>query len=334
MKTRSFILFSVGVLCTLNSSLFGADKLKALILDGQNNHDWRSTTPVIKAILEDSGRFSVEVSTSPEGTPKGPKPVKDGTPEQKAAYETQKAKWEAEKKEYEAKKGDLWKAWRPNFQTYDVVVSNYNGDLWPDEVQNQFVDYVKNGGGFVSVHAANNAFPEWLAYNEIIGLGGWGGRSERSGPMLRVRDGKVVRDESPGAGGTHGVQHEFVVESVDGSHPILKGFPTKWKHAADELYAKLRGPAKNLSVLASAFSAPETKGTGENEPLLMVVQFGKGRVFHTALGHSVVSMSSVGFQSTLARGCEWAATGKVSLPLPAASELSADSVSVRELKKP
>ena len=109
----------------------------------------------------------------------------------------------------------------------------------------------------------------------------------------------------------------------------MAGLPIKWKHAADELYAKLRGPATNMTILASAFSTLESKGTNENEPMLMVLDYGKGRVFHTTLGHSAAAMASLGFQVTLLRGTEWAATGKVTIPAPAADALTLDKVALQ-----
>jgi type 1 glutamine amidotransferase len=310
--------------------LEAADKLKALILDGQNNHAWQSTTPVLKWSLEHSGRFVVEVSTTPAGAPRAPRPPKDPSPQQTAAFEGAKARWKEELRAHEAQREAQWKEWNPQFANFDVVISNYNGEMWPESVQKAFVDYVRAGGGFVSVHAADNSFPEWPEYNEMIGVGGWGGRDEKSGPMVRYREGRIVRDEAPGSGGAHGVQHEFVVEARSPEHPILKGLPLSWKHAGDELYAKLRGPAKNMEVLATAYSDPATRGTGEHEPMLMVTRFGKGRVFHTTLGHSAASMSGLGFQATLARGAEWVATGSVTLPALRAEELTLEKAALRE----
>jgi type 1 glutamine amidotransferase len=199
----------------------------------------------------------------------------------------------------------------PAFSDYDVVVSNYNGQPWCELAQSRFDEYVSQGGGFVAVHAANNAFPEWAEYNRMIGLGGWGGRNEKSGPYLRLRDGRFVRDETPGAGGSHGAQHEFVVVIRAPDHPVTAGLPQSWLHAQDELYDRLRGPAEDLTVLATAFSSTETGGTGEHEPMLMVVDYGEGRVFHTTLGHSDRAMQCVGFIVTFQRGAEWAATGQV-----------------------
>src|SRR5688572_21981934 len=131
--------------------------MKALIVDGQNNHDWKATTPVLKKILENSGRFQVEVATAPTNK-------------------------------------DAMATFRPNFSAHKVIVSNYNGDLWSKETQDSFVQYVKGGGGFVSVHAADNSFPEWPEYNQMIGLGGWGDRNEKSGPYLRLREGRFIPD--------------------------------------------------------------------------------------------------------------------------------------------
>ena len=125
---------------------------------------------------------------------------------------------------------------KPQFSDYAIVISNYNGEPWSAETEAAFDNFVRGGGGFVSVHAANNAFPKWPAYNQMIAVGGWGDRNEKWGPYVRFRDGKFVRDTTPGVGGSHGTRHEFQVVIRNSEHPITKGLPAKWMHARDELY--------------------------------------------------------------------------------------------------
>ena len=279
LSSAIFALSCVVVGVANHALAADAEKLKVLIIDGQNNHEWQKTTPLLDQMLQKSGRFVADVTTAP-------------------------------------KSGEDMKSFRPKFADYDVVVINYNGDRWPKETEEDFVEYLKNGGGFVSVHAADNAFATWPEYNEAIGLGGWFGRDEKSGPYVYYKDDKLVRDDGPGRCGGHGQQHEFIVRTREAEHPIMKGIPERWLHAQDELYDTLRGPAKNMTVLATAYSDPETGGTGRDEPSLMVLDYGKGRVFHTTMGHADYSMDCVGFITTLLRGTEWAATGEVTIDVP------------------
>lgn len=308
----------IFLLCFLG--LFAANaqaeppKIKVLIIDGQNNHQWKETTPLLEAILVRAGIFSVDVSTTPAGAPKIPALRKESTPEEQAAHGEVVKNAAAVEQVRQSDHAPLWAKWRPQFRNYDVVVSNYNGEDWPEDVRTALVAFVKGGGGFVCYHAANNAFPRWPEYNEMIGLGGWGGRTEKSGPYLKLKDGQWSSMQLDGPSGNHGKRAGFIVENVAPSHPIMTGLPAQWLHPQDELYNSLRGPAKNLTVLASAVSDI----THEPQPMLMAINFGKGRVFHTTLGHGAEALGGLGFQITFARGAEWAATGKVTLPAPGA----------------
>ncbi|HEX5069656.1 MAG TPA: ThuA domain-containing protein, partial [Vicinamibacterales bacterium] len=201
-------------------------------------------------------------------------------------------------------------------------------DRWPASVKASFEAYMKNGGGLVAVHAADNAFPGWAAFNEMIGVGGWRGRREQAGPYWFFKDGKVQSDSAPGPAGSHGRRVPFQITVRDSSHPITRGLPSTWMHQGDELYARMRGPGKNMTILATAFSDPQNAGSGRDEPQLMVLSYGKGRIFHTTLGHDLNALSSVDFVVTLQRGTEWAATGKVTQRVPA-SFPTATTVSYR-----
>ncbi len=282
----------LGIWAFLAAVALGAPPHKALIIDGQNGHDWKGTTPVLKKVLEDTKLFSVDVATSPS-------------------------------------RGKDMSGFKPNFSEYDLVVSNYQGAPWPEETKKAFVDYVKNGGGLVIYHFALASFPDWKEYNEIIGLGGWGGRNEKWGSYVRWKDGKIIRDDSPGRGGGHGPAQEFQLVIREPNHPITRGLPPRFMHVKDELYGWLRGPAKNLTVLATAFAPKEKGGADEHEPILFTIQYGKGRVFQNALGHTPEQLKSVAFIATFQRGAEWAATGKVTQKVPEDFP-TADKASIRE----
>lgn len=268
--------------CLQTFAVFGQGNIRVMLIDGQNNHkNMFDGSGFMKQVLEETGLFKVDIVTTP---PAG---------------------------------GDM-ATFRPDFSKYDVVLSNYNGDSWTEQTKLAFERFVAGGGGLVVVHAADNAFPDWEAYNLMIGIGGWGDRDERSGPYLYFDENKkeFIQDITKGKGGSHGAQHEFLVTTRNAGHPIMKGLPQEWLHQKDELYDRLRGPAKNVTVLATAYSTPETKGSGRHEPVLMTIGYGKGRVFHTTLGHENYSQKCVGFIVTLQRGTEWAAKGKVTQPVP------------------
>jgi len=251
------LLFVLSVAALLPAQ--SPPKIKVLILTGVSNHDWRATTPVLREILERTGRFDVRVNE--EGRGNGPE----------------------------------------TFAPYDVLVLNYNdwknsGPWWDDRARQAMLDFVRNGKGLVSYHASNNAFWGWPEFDRLIG-GTW-------------------RDTAG-----HGPYHAYTVNIVDREHPITKGLPESFAET-DELYHRL-SIEPGIHVLASAFDDPkncykpnEGCGTGKDEPLIWVQPYGLGRVFQTALGHDVKAMQSPGFQITLQRGTEWAATGQVTLPAP------------------
>ena len=281
-KALLAILFGAVVLLALPANAAGP--IRVMLLDGESGgsfHNWQAVTPALKKQLEQISLFQVDVVTAPPAN------------------------------------GDF-SNFKPDFGKYQVVVLNYDAPdaRWSADIKASFEKYMTDGGGLVIVHAADNAFPQWQAFNEMIGVGGWRGRNEKSGPLWYFKGGRLVSDETPGSAGAHGSRLPYRITLQDANHPITKGLPKVFMHQGDELYAKMRGPGKNMTVLATAFSDSANRGTGNEEPALMVLTYGKGRIFHSIFGHDVCGLSSVDAVVTLQRGTEWAATGKVTQKLP------------------
>lgn len=284
MRREAVLAILCGTVLLFALSARAASPIRVMLLDGESDglwHKWQATTPALKKQLDVTGLFQVDVVTAPPAN------------------------------------GDFSK-FKPEFGKYQVVVFNYNApdERWPAELKASFEQYMSGGGGLVIVHAACVGFPGWQAFNQMIGVGGWRGRNEKVGPYWFFKNGKLVSDSSPGNAGSHGARLPYQMKIQNGNHPITKGLPKVFMHHADELYAKLRGPG-NMTVLATSYSDPANKGTGNEEPAFMVLNFGKGRIFSSTVGHDVLALSSVDAVVTFQRGTEWAATGKVTQKLPA-----------------
>lgn len=291
------IILTIAAIAVLPCCAHSAG-LRALIVDGQNNHNaWPKTTIMMRQYLEETGLYeTVDIART-------------------------KFLWNSDRYSdwlpYAGVAPGLEKGspvpdpgFSPDFSQYDVVISNFGfrAAEWSEQTQRAFETYMRYGGGFVSVHAADNSFPDWQAYNQMIGIGGWGGRTKEHGPYWHVNElGKVIRDDSEGRCGAHGPREDFVITMREPEHPISKNLPEKWLHADDECYALMRGPGQNMKVLGYAKSSVSAR----NEPMLMAITYGKGRIFHTTLGHDTAGFECVGFITTFKRGVEWAATGKV-----------------------
>lgn len=271
-------------------------KLSVLIVDGINNHDWRTGTSVIREVLAATGRFTVDVSTTPPA----------GAP------------------------ASAWDGWRPDFRRYDAVVNNFNGGhkpdgvRWPRRVETALDEYLRDGGGLVVFHAANNAFLEWPEYNEMIGLG-WRDISFGPGLVLDEDERVVVVPAGEGFPPGHGPRHDFQMTMVDPRHPITAGLPKHWMHPAEQLTHGQHAPRNprhgaiedELRIVTCAWS----KDSKRREPMDWVRRWGHGRIYTTMLGHAWrnednPNVRCAGFRTMLARGVEWAASGEVTIPVP------------------
>lgn len=264
MKPLALCLLIAGSL--ISATAQQQPKIQALIITGQNGHDWRGTTPVLRQQLEDTGRFEVRVTEEFRGA--GPETL----------------------------------------APYDVVILNYyekkKPELrWGERADNALLDFVRSGKGLVMYHFSTAAFEGWQEYEKMSG-GNWRPNN-----------------------GHHSAAHDFVVDIKDTGHPITRGMKPSFPEATDELYANLRWqPEGTYHVLATAWddhslykgkAKQPIPGKGLNQPMLWTVQYGKGRVFGTALGHDGKALENLGCKVTFVRGTEWAATGNVTIPLPA-----------------
>ena len=208
-----------------------------------------------------------------------------------------------------------WQTKDVYFADYKAVILNYWGK-WPESLFKKLDSYLQKGGGLVTIHSALASFPEKKNFAEMVGLK-WQGIKEGKRVYLDDSLQLVTVEAGEGVRCGHSKQHEFELSSTAKS--FLKGHvECNPKHHKDEMYYALRGPAANLSIEAFAKS-PNTK---KNEPLVWTVNYGKGRSFVTALGHSAHAMQSEVFTKTLLHGTAWAAGSSLSESVSAQAKAS------------
>ena len=232
MPMRSLIVFLILSFVAAVLSAAEPPVARVLLITGENNHDWKATTSVLRDHLEKNG-FKVVVTEEP------------------ATLTTAAA------------------------SRYDAIVLNYNRrERWDEATERALIRLVKEEGkGLVVVHASNNAFSGWRDFEEMIGLA-W----------------------REGAG--HDRYGQFTVKIVDRKHPITQGLDDF--RTTDELYHDLT-KYSDFRVLAEAWS----RDKGKSYPILFIKTYGKGRVFHTVLGHDAASMRQAGFRKSFVRGTLW-----------------------------
>lgn len=252
MPPRRFLL--PVALCALGlAAMSGAEPLRVLILSGANNHNWRATTPALKAALEEGGKFAATVTEN----------VSSLQPH--------------------------------DLKRFSVVLSNYNefgkkdvSSVWKDEMRVAFIDWIRGGRGFVTVHAGSSVFYDWPEFQALAGTS-WGQSTH------------------------HGKIHDNSVQIVPLTHPItadMAEFTTR-----DEFWENcLLTPG--AVVLARVNPQKAFGGSGKEEPVALATTMGAGRGFTLLLGHDVAAINNAAFKQLLCRGTEWAATGSVTFAPP------------------
>jgi type 1 glutamine amidotransferase len=280
-----FAVFFTSFQSKAESAAQSPNLIRVLIIDGCSNHDWQRGTQMVRAILQPTGLFNVTVSTAPSR-------IDD----------------------------PAYAGWCPDFSKFDVVIQNYNnlqgGAPWPPPARAAFEHFVKNGGGVFMLHSANNSFPDWDAYNHMIGLG-W--RNKDYGTALQIGpDEEIIRiPPGQGAGTYHEPRQDRLIHLL-GADPIHAGMPRTWMTPLIEVYAYTRGPAENVTVLSWA-EDPKSRARWPTE---WTVAYGKGRVYCSCFGHvwhdeiDPVDYRCAGFQTLLVRSLEWLAQRPVTYPIP------------------
>lgn len=260
------------------------DRLKVLIISGRNSyeHDWTGVNNMLRTLMQDTGRFEVHI-------------VEDFD------------------------HGNL-----AMLKAYDVVLLNYSSrwnyadpvqHVWSPEAFAALYQYVREGGGLVAYHSSFTWGRDIPEYKRLIGAAMEPGTSRRS---------------PPGA---------FPVHLVDRTHPITQGMREFVWTYNDDMYTNMAiDPEAHIHVLATArdssasydpkltgpkypraaYTPDKLKAMGgmdADHPQVWTADYGKGRVFSITLGHDEVSLHFQPLQTLMLRGTEWAATGKVTLPV-------------------
>jgi type 1 glutamine amidotransferase len=244
---RNYLILSFLFLLNINLFSENSKLIRVLVLSGRNNHEWQQTTQVLVNILSESQKFSIKITELPD---------------------------------------TLTNA---DFSQTDVVVSNWNSwpenDLrWPVESELALLQFIENGGGFVTFHASSSAFYNWPEFQKIS-TAAW------------------IMDST-----YHNKPSETRITITSKTHPVIKGindfdiFDELWIQAAENTEFEVLGTASKKGI-----SETEIKP----QPAIMVAGYGKGRIFHTILGHDINAIQNPGFSSLIINATEWTATGKV-----------------------
>ncbi len=173
---------------------------------------------------------------------------------------------------------------KASLKQFDAVIFYTTGELpISDEQKQDFMAFIKSGKGFVGIHSATDTFYKWAEYGEMIG----------------------------GYFDQHPWHQEVNVKVEDTKHPATKHLGASFK-ITDEIYQHKNFSRQNVHVLLSLdassvdLTKPNVHRTDKDFALAWMRNFGKGRVFYTALGHRPEVWNDERFQKLLIGAIKWA----------------------------
>src|SRR6266850_3541641 len=305
------LIFSSG--CASNRPGWLAQKpKKALVVTvttGFRHSSIKTAETILAKLGQESGAFTVDYVQQPGKQPEEPRkpnepavpkpnpdPEKQKAQEEKyeadhAKYETALAKYQADEArlkadykvaeaEWQAKvKETLTKLSGASLKNYDIVIfANTTGDL-PLPNPYAFINWVRGGGAFVGMHSASDTFH-----------GFW--------PYIRMLGGEFQ---------THGAQERVECIVKDSNHPATKHLGPAYNIGGtnEEIYIIKNYDTANVHELLFLDKHPNTRQPGHH-PISWCKEFGKGRVFYTALGHNEFVWTREDYQKHILGGIKWA----------------------------
>ena len=262
MNTDLPILAAALTLVTVSiAPLHAAEPVKKVLVVETTASFRHSSIPtgekVLSELAQKSGKFTLDFIRQPQGFPRHdadgfPAGLRRGaTDEERKAFEESEAKWN------EALKAALQKLSPDSLKNYNAVLFlSTTGDLPIPDPQG-LLDWIKNGGAFIGIHAATDTFHHWPGYIDMIG-----GEFDHHGPQLSVD-----------------------CLNQDPQNPATAPLPKVWTITQEEIYQFKNYDSNRVHDLLILDKRPQVPRTPGHYPVSWCKMYGNGRVFYTSLGH-------------------------------------------------
>tara|TARA_R110002049_G_scaffold308754_1_gene513871 strand:- start:9645 stop:10385 length:741 start_codon:yes stop_codon:yes gene_type:complete len=165
-----------------------------------------------------------------------------------------------------------------NIKKYDAVIFlSPSGDVFDNEQQELFKNYIHNGGGFVGIHSATTVEYDWEWYGHMIG---------------------AYFDNHP-------KPQNATITIINHNHPATSFLENKWT-TFDEWY-NFNELSTDIQVLMTLDETSHSGGKHEkNHPIAWYQEYDGGRIFYTALGHDEKSYTNPLFLKHILGGIQYA----------------------------